>query len=263
MSKIETLRHLPTPAQVRENVQQLGQMLAETSEKLDSTARQVQSLEQLPSLVADQVSESLKALAPILSMQQEVQTALEAFDRVNQAQRQSLEEMAQELSSQAARSMEQKTASLTATLESVTENTRELLRGLKVSMDLMGGAVTKIQNLPAQLTTDLSCSVTDLKAQAERLESAGSTLKTETDRARTRPRWKVWAELMTVAVLCALLVLAGQAGLNKILPGSELQAQAQKQAQQAQQAQWGVNLWAKASDAEKKLLNQIVSRPAR
>lgn len=52
MSKIETLRRLPTPSDVRENVQQLGQMLEQTAERLDQTARQVRDLEQLPSLVA-------------------------------------------------------------------------------------------------------------------------------------------------------------------------------------------------------------------
>ena len=59
MSKIETLRRLPTPSDVRENVQQLGQMLEQTAERLDQTARQVRDLEQLPSLVAEQVTEAI------------------------------------------------------------------------------------------------------------------------------------------------------------------------------------------------------------
>lgn len=243
MSKIETLRHLPTPADVRQSVQALGQMLAETSERLDKTARQVQSLEQLPDLVADQVSEAMKALDPVLSMRQDVLKSLEAFDQIAAVQRETLESLAQELSNRATSSMQEKTALLVTVLESVTEKTDTLLMGLKVSMNSMTKAVGTIQNLPAQLTTDLSGSVTDLNTAAAELKTAGMELKKQTDRAKSRPRWKAFAELTAVAVLAAMLVLVGQVGLSKILPPGDAQ------------------LWTKATEKERLSLNQIASRP--
>lgn len=245
MSKIETLRHLPTPSDLRQSVLQIQRALDDSSYRLDATARQVRDLEQLPQLVAEQVSEALKALDPILSMRSDLLKVLEVYDQVTELQRSSLEAMVKELSSKAAQAMQQKTASLTTALKSVTENTTELFRGLEVSMNLMSEAVSEIQKLPAQLTIDLSSSVTSLKDQAMALGKAASALKVETDRARSRPRWKILGELLAVATVAALLVVVGLAGLNKLLPPTDAQ------------------IWAKAIDKEKVFLNQIVARPAK
>jgi hypothetical protein len=70
----------------------------------------------------------------------------------------------------------------------------------------------------------------------------------------TKPSiWLTLSQMLGTAMLGALLVAAGQVSLNRILPPSELQ----------QNADYMVNLWKKASESEKKLLNQIISRPAR
>lgn len=241
MSKIATLKSLPTPADVRQNVAELGRMLADTSDRLDATARQVQSLEQLPSLVAEQVTEAMQALDPILSMRRDVQTALEAFDQVAKAQRQTLEALGQELATSAAQSMETRAASMDGTLQELASQ----VHSLQSSMSAMESSSKRLQALPASL--DKSA-----RTAAELLELSARELARQAERVRPSP-WLVLGQMLGVAVLGALLVVGGQAGLNRILPPGEVQ----------QQADWAGAVWSKATEQERKLLNQIVSRPAR
>ena len=172
MSKLETLKALPTPADVRENVRQLGQMLAETSERLDQTARQVQSLEQLPQLVADQVTEAMRALDPVLQMSEQVNQALQAFDRVNSVQRQTLEALGQELTSQAATAMETRAASMDQTLQALASQ----VQSLKTTMACMLASSQRLQALPQALHSpardaaqQMQGSSQELARQAERV----------------------------------------------------------------------------------------------
>jgi ABC-type transporter Mla subunit MlaD len=241
MSKLETLRHLPTPSDVRENVQQLGQMLAETSDRLDQTARQVRDLEQLPQLVADQVTEAMQALDPVLQMSDQVSQALQAFDRVNSVQRQTLEALGQELTSQAATAMETRAASMDQTLRELASQ----VQGLKSTVASMEASSKGMQALPQALDSSA-------RAAAEQMRSSSRELASQAERVRPSP-WVTLGQTLGAAILGALLVAAGQVALNRILPPSETQ----------QNADWAASLWTKSTEAERKLLNQIASRPAK
>ena len=241
MSKIGILKSLPTPADVRQNVQELGQMLAETSERLDQTARQVQSLEQLPQLVADQVTEAMRALDPILKMRQDVQQVLQAYDAVTKAQRSSLEAMAKEISDRATKGMESKAAGLDKTLQDLASQ----VQGLKSSMASMEASSKGMQALQKKLASAAT------EAASEMQSSAGELAR---QAQQVRPSaWLTLGQMLGAAVLGALLVAAGQVGLSRLLPPSDLQ----------QQAQWGVEIWTKATPQERESLKAIASRPGR
>lgn len=241
MSKIETLRRLPTPSDVRENVQQLGQMLEQTAERLDQTARQVRDLEQLPSLVAEQVTEAMKALDPVLQMSEQVNQALTAFDRVNSVQRQTLEALSQELTSQAALAMETRAASMDTTLAKLASQ----VQGLKSTVASMEASSKSMQSLPKKLANAAT-------EAANEMQSSAAELASQAERVRPSP-WVTLGQTLGAAILGALLVAAGQVALNRILPPSETQ----------QNADWAASLWTKSTEAERKLLNQIASRPAK
>ena len=241
MSKIAILKTLPTPADLRENVQQMGQMLAETSERLDQTARQVQSLEQLPQLVADQVTEAMRALDPVLRMRSDVSRVLEAYDAVTKAQRSSLESMAKEISDRATKGMEAKASALDKTMQDLASQ----VQGLKSSMASMEASSKGMLALPKKLASAAT-------EAANEMQSSAGELARQAQQVRPSA-WLTLGQMLGAAVLGALLVAAGQVGLNRILPPSETQ----------QNADWAVSLWAKSSEQERKLLNQIASRPAR
>lgn len=241
MSKIAILKSLPTPADVRQNVQELGQMLADTSQRLDQTARQVQSLEQLPQLVADQVTEAMRALDPILRMRQDVSKVLEAYDAVTKAQRSSLEAMAKELGDRATKCMEAKASALDKTMQDLTDQVEALVS----SITAMKASTIQIQALPNSLASAVTQAETDLKISAGKLA---------TQARKVRPSiWLTLSQMLGVATLGALLVAAGQVGLSRLLPPSELQYN----------AKWAANVWSQATEKEKELLTAIASRPAK
>jgi len=242
MSKIETLRHLPTPADVRANVQQLGQMLEQTAERLDQTARQVRDLEQLPQLVADQVTEAMQALDPVLRMSEQVNQALQAFDQVTAAQRQSLEQLGQELTSQATAAMETRAASMDQTLQALASQ----VQSLKTTMASMLASSQRLQALPQALDSAA-------REAAQQMQGSSQELARQAERVRPSP-WRVWGQMLGAALLAALLVVGGQAVLNKPAPPS---AEIQQRADQLSQ------LVRKSTPKERELLNQILSRPAK
>lgn len=220
MSKIAILKSLPTPSELRQSVQELA------------------SLEQLPDLVADQVTQ---AMAPLLTLRQDVAQSLQAFDQVTKAQRSSLEAMATELTDRATKGMEQKAAEL----DQVITDLAGQVQGLQSSMASMEASSKKLQALPQSLDSAAR------NAAKEMQSSAGELARTAQE---VRPSgWLTLGQMLGAAVLGALLVAAGQVGLNRLLPPSETQ----------QSADWAASLWAKASESEKKLLNQIASRPGR
>lgn len=240
MSKIAILKSLPTPADLRQNVQELGQMLAETSERLEQTAKQVQSLEQLPGLVSQQVTEAFQMLEPVLQLRQDVQTALEAFDRLNSVQRQTLEALGQELASRAAQSMERKASGLDTTLQDLAIQ----VQGLKSTVASMEASSKGMQALPKKLASAA-------QSAAEQMQGSSQELARQAERVRPS-MWLTFGQILGSALLVALLVVGGQAVLNKPAPPS---AEIQQRADQLSQ------LVRKSTLKERELLNQIVSRP--
>ena len=84
------------------------------------------------------------------------------------------------------------------------------------------------------------------------MRSSSRELASQAERVRPSP-WVTLGQTLGAAILGALLVAAGQVALNRILPPSETQ----------QNADWAASLWTKSTEAERKLLNQIASRPAK
>jgi uncharacterized protein YukE len=240
MSKFAILKSLPTPADVRQNVQQLSEMMEQTAQRLDATAAQVRSLEQLPTLVAEQVTETLKLLDPVLQMPGQVSRALEAVDQIARVQRETLGALAQELGTQVTASMERKTKELDEAISTLAGQ----VKGLKSSTANAEASCKKLLVLPGQLTETATHSSKLMQNQAKVLMLAAHA---------ARPRvFLMLLQLTAAAMLGAMLVAVGQAGLSRILPPSETQ----------QNADWAVNVWAKASESERKLLTAIASRPA-
>jgi len=242
MSKIATLKTFPTHVEVRESVQQLSEMMLKTSARLDETAAQIKSLEQLPELITEQVTEALKALDPVLQIRQDVQRALEFYDQISAAQRSSLEQLGQELASQANASMESRASALDVTIKALDSQ----VQGLKSSMASMEASSKRLQALPQKLTTAATDAATEMKTSSGELVAAAATL------AVLPSVWLTLVQMLGAAVLGALLVAAGQAGLSRILPSTVTQ----------KNADWAAKVWAKASESERKLLTAIASRPA-
>lgn len=241
MSKIATLKSLPKPSELRQTVQELGQMLEQTSARLDQTARQVQSLEQLPSLVADQVTEALKALDPVLGMRQDVSLVLGAYDAVTKAQRSSLESMSEEISDRTVASMETKAAGLAKTMQDLDSQ----VQGLKSTVGSMEAASKGMQALPSKLASAATEAATAMQSSAGELALQAQ---------KVRPSaWLTLGQLLAAAVLGSLLVAAGQVGLNRLLPPTATERDAEN---------FRV-LWAKATPQERALMNQIAAKPAR
>lgn len=211
MSKIATLKSLPTPSELRQ------------------TAAQLQSLEQLPDLVAQEVS---KSLAPLHLLQGEVQRVLEYYDQIAQAQRSTLEQLAQEMTNRATASLEQKAESLDKSLHDLAGQARVL----KDSIERVEASSQRLQALPKGLAG---------AAKIAAKEMQGSSQDLARQAAKARPRWwLVMAQMLGAAVLGAVLVVAGQAVLRKLTRPGLAEA------------------WTQASPAERAaFLNQIVSQP--
>lgn len=251
MTKLETLKALPTPNDLRQSVSQMQKVLDQTTQRLNVVVSQVQELnelQKLPELITEQVS---LTLAPLETLRQDVESIRSAFDQVTTAQRLTLDTLAQEISRKSVKAMATKVQALDPPIKALTDSTNKIFDGIRVSMNLLTTETGKISALPGALKTDLGLSAGDLKTESGKLVTAALKLKGETDRARAQP-WKAWGLLVIASMLGALLVAAGQAGLSWLLPPSALQ----------KDASWMQTVWAKATPDEKELLNRIASRPA-
>ena len=251
MTKLETLKALPTPNDLRQSVSQVQKVLDETTQRLNLVVSQVQELnelQKLPELITEQVT---TALAPLATLRQDVQHILTAFDQVTTAQRLTLDTLAQDISRKSVKAMATKVQALEPPIQALTDSANKIIDGIRVSMNLLKTETGKISALPGQLKTDLSAAKDDLIEKTGKLVKASNSLKAQTDRAQAQP-WKAWGLLVIASMLGALLAAAGQAGLSWLLPPSELQTN----------AAWMQTVWAKATPDEKELLNRIALRPA-
>jgi len=220
MSKIETLKGLPTPSELRRSVQELA------------------SLEHLPRLVSDEVTQ---ALAPLMTLRQDVTRVLETYDAVTEIQRRSLESMAQEMSARTVASMETKAAGLAKTMQDLASQ----VQGLKSTVASLEASSKGMQALPKKLASAATEAANEMQSSAGELARQAQEVRPSA--------WLTLGQMLGAAVLGALLVAAGQVALNRLVPPSDVQ----------QTADWAASLWAKSSEQERKLLNQIASRPAR
>jgi uncharacterized phage infection (PIP) family protein YhgE len=190
MTKLETLKNSPTPADLRESVQQLSKLMQDTSEKLESTVAQIRSLEQLPDLVAGQVTQSLQALTPVLEMRQDLQTTLDSVGTIAALQRDTLEQLGQELASKATLNMESK------------------VEALESSLSAMQTASEGLQALSETLTSSATDAANQIRSEARALTKAAREI-------RPSP-WMVLGQMVGAALLAALVVVAGQGALSKL-----------------------------------------------
>ena len=295
MSKLGVLESLPTPSELKQSVQELQQSVQE-----------LQSLEQLPELVADQVSQ---ALTPFLSLRRDLQQVLQVYDLVTKAQRTSLESIAKEVSARTIKGMEQRAGVLDKTMQDLAAQ----VQSLKSVMDSMEASRTKLQSLPENLDSAargaakeienmakeisartikgieqkagvLDKTVQDLAGQVQSLKSVMDSMEASNTKLQSLPesldsaarsvakemqsssqslaaialkvrpyRWITMVQMLVSGVLGALLVAAVQVGLSRLLPPSEMR----------QNSDFAVKVWSKATEAERKSLQEIASRPAK
>ena len=227
MSKLQTVKALNDSSQQLQTIEQ-ARALQESAHLLR------QSLDSLPEAVAQQVSESLQSLDRVSG---QVQQALQSFDLVNQAQRATLEHMTERMTESAAESFQAQAERLGQTVQSQSHQTEKLTRAVRG----MDETLTEVQALPKRL----QAAQQSMSEAAEQLQEAA---------ASSRSRW--WMPILQTVLgglLAGLVVLAGMHVSSK---------PAQPDAEQARQAEWARAAWSKATEQERELLQQIVSRPA-
>ena len=223
MSKLGTVRALNDTGPQLEIVRSVRDLQSEVQSLK-------QDLNRLPQAIAQ---ETAQALEPLSQLQQNL-------DSVTQAQRATLEDLTREIASSAAQSLEQRAATLDQTLATARTSARTLAEQAQALAD----TVTQARALPEQLKTERS-----------KLVKASTAFREAAEKIQPRP-WRQALGLVLAGVVAALLVLAGQAALSR---------QAQLSAEQVQLLQEGQTLrqvWGAATEDERKLIRDILQRPA-
>lgn len=182
MSKLETvkaLNDLKPQLQIVASVKTLQQAIQQMSDDMS----------QLPGAVS---TETAKVLEPLTSLSQDVKKALEAYDLITAAQRQTLDNLTEEQRQQ----IEQLLKPISASAEQIS--------GMKSTVD--------------QMSTDLNKDLVKIK---------NATNEVHKTAIAARPRfWKILLMLVASAALGAMLVAAGQTALNRLVPPSGVQQDA-------------------------------------
>jgi predicted phage tail protein len=163
--------------------------------------------------------------AMVAEMQSDVKTALEAFDRVTAAQRQSLDEMSEALALGSIRIIEQKTAAID-----------EAAATLQAQAESMEAERQELAKIPGRLT-----------AAAEALERATAGM------VAARPRW--WAQVLYLA-------LASMIGAGIVMTAGAFVTQRLTPADRQELAGWR-GVWLHATEQERELMKSIASRQKR
>ena len=116
---------------------------------------------------------------------------------------------------------------------------------MKSTVASMEASSKSMQSLPKKLANAATEAANEMQSSAAELARQAQQVRPSV--------WLVLGQMLGAAMLGAVLVAAGQVALNRILPPSETQ----------QNADWAASLWTKSTEAERKLLNQIASRPAK
>jgi hypothetical protein len=163
--------------------------------------------------------------ATVSEMRQDVKTALEAFDRITAAQRQSLDEMSEALALGSIRIIEQKTAAID-----------EAAATLQAQAESMEAERQELAKIPGRLT-----------AAAEALERATAGM------VAARPRW--WAQVLYLA-------LASMIGAGIVMTAGAFVTQRLTPADRQELAGWR-GVWLHATEQERELMKSIASRQKR
>ncbi len=226
MSKLETVKAL--------NDTQPQLQIVQSVMNLETQAEALRSmLGSLPQAVAEQTAE---ALEPLAKLRAEVIQVLTAYDKVTAAQRQTLDELTQQMVTQATQAFEQKAGMLDKMISDLSRS----LSAMKSSIDTMTQTAQRIETLPGLL-----------KKSTQAMTTTANELIAAT--RSTRPKiWRQALGLILASIVGGVLVLTGQAALNRLLPPSAVQ----------QNAAWAGQVWRKATPEERELLKKIVNRPA-
>jgi predicted phage tail protein len=163
--------------------------------------------------------------ATVSEMRQDVKTALEAFDRITAAQRQSLDEMSEALALGSIRIIEQKTAAID-----------EAAATLQAQAESMEAERQELAKIP------------------DRLKAAAAAMDKATAKAEAlRPRW--WAQVLT-------LMLAAMIGAGIVMTVGAFVTQRLTPADRQELAGWR-GVWLHATEQERELMKSIASRQKR
>jgi len=228
MSKIETLK-----GYAREQTQQESQIVESVRLLQQATSQMHEDLRALPSAIS---AEAVQALEPLMRLPGDVQRALEAYDKITAAQRQSLDEMAKALSAGAAKAFEVRAGKLDESIQAMKACTQ------KVQIELAD--IERTMSRVAALPGKLESAGRDMAQASERLTASA-------EQVRPSIWWRMLG-LILAGVAGGMVAGIGQAGFERLVPPSETQASAQT----------AVMLWERATPQERELLKQIVRRPA-
>lgn len=227
MSKLEMVRNFndtEPQLQIVQSVKTLQQTVREMNDDLN----------RLPGAVS---AETASALEPLSKLRQEVKQVLAAYDKVNQNQRQTLDELSRHMTEQAA-----------ATFESRARKLESSISGLSVEASTLKASIKRTEQAAGQmqaLPKRLSSSQKAMTQAADELTLAAN---------KTRPRiWRQVIGLVLAGAVGAVLVMTGQAAFERLLPKSAEQ----------KNATWAAKVWSHATPKERRFLNQIASRPDR
>ena len=163
--------------------------------------------------------------ATVSEMRQDVKTALEAFDRITAAQRQSLDEMSEALALGSIRIIEQKTAEID-----------EAAVQIRTAARAMEAGRLELAKVPERL-----------KAAAGTMERAAAGM------VASRPRW--WAQVLALA-------LASMIGAGIVMTAGAFVTQRLTPAERQELSAWRA-MWLHATEQERELMKGIVSRQKR
>ncbi|MBD3777418.1 MAG: hypothetical protein IE920_09875, partial [Thiotrichales bacterium] len=146
-------------------------------------------------------NQTAEALEPWENLRAEVQQAITAYDQVTAAQRQTLDELTNEMIDKASQTFEQKVVELDKTISDLSKN----LPVLTSSIDTMTKIAQNIERIPDRLKK----SAEELTTTANELSAAARS---------TRPKlWRQALILILAGAVGAMLVATGQVALNRLV----------------------------------------------
>lgn len=199
--------------QIKQDIEQLSQTLAETRAEL----------KELPEAIAQETS---KALTPLQTMQDLLPQIAEAFDQVEATQRDSLQQLSEEMVSLSSKELQSTVQPIKEGLKQLNSTTKEL-RSLHPELLAMTG---QLQTSSDQLSAQIA-------AQRKELN---------------QPLWRRALVTAAISITAALVVVIGQVALEPTKTDPDTQAD----------AQWARQIWNKANEQERALLMKIATRPA-
>lgn len=230
MSKIETLRRLPTPNELQQSAESVSQQIEILR----------QQIEGLPQALAQE-------LAPLAQIGPEVSAALMAIDQITAEQRRTLDQLTAEMGTAAAKNFESTAIKLA---EPITKLATSAAQSESTLFQLK--AITEALPVKIRMALEeVSNSTIDLKASTDAIRREAAKAKT--------PLWKTGLMLYGVA----LAAVATSTAVGLVVSSKPAPPPAVQQIDPSIQtnADWARLVWSRATPKERELLTSIASRP--